>query len=63
MIELKNLFISAYITLVCYFIGAFIFWDYNAGSWTEFGRVILVLMWLCINIVWVSATLTEKHND
>jgi uncharacterized membrane protein len=47
---MKNWFISTYIMAVCYIIGAFINWDYNAGNWTEFARFTVVLSWFFISI-------------
>lgn len=50
---MKNYFVSAYITAVCYTIGAFINWDGNAGNWSEFARLNLVIFWFFINIAWI----------
>jgi hypothetical protein len=50
---MKSWFISAYITAVCYVIGAFINWDGNPGNWTEFARFTLVIFWFFINIAWI----------
>ena len=51
---MKNYFVSVYIMAVCYSIGAFVNWDYNAGNWTEFARFTIVLIWLLLSIVWAS---------
>jgi uncharacterized membrane protein len=57
---MKNYFISAYIMAVCYGIGAFINWDVNAGNWTEFARLTVVLIWLLISILWASYEAERK---
>lgn len=60
MSKIKDLLTSVYITAVFYFIGAFIFWDFNAGNWTEFARFTLVIMWASAMIVWVTATFERE---
>lgn len=50
---MKNFFVSAYITAMCYIIGAFINWDGNAGNWSEFARFTLVILWVFLNITWI----------
>jgi len=57
---MKNYFISAYIMAVCYGIGAFINWDVNAGNWTEFARLTVVLIGLLISILWASYEAERK---
>jgi hypothetical protein len=51
---MKNYFIIAYITAVCYIIGAFINWDGNAGNWSEFARFSIVLLWVFVCCLWAT---------
>jgi uncharacterized membrane protein len=50
---MKNYLISAYIMAMCYILGAFINWDVNAGNWSEFARLTVVLSWFfaCFGLV------------
>ena len=51
---MKSWFISTYIMAVCYILGAFINWDYNAGNWSEFARFSVVLLWAFICGSWIT---------
>lgn len=51
---MKICLINAYIMAMCYFLGAFINWDYNAGNWTEFARFTVVLSWLFLFFAWIT---------
>ena len=42
---MKNYLISICILAVCYFLGAFINWDVNAGNWSDFSRFGVVVFW------------------
>lgn len=55
---MKNWFISTYIMAVCYIIGAFINWDYNAGNWSDFDRFCIILLWMFLCASW-----TLKKED
>ena len=49
---MKTWFISTYI--MCYLVGAFINWDYNAGNWSEFARFSVVLLWGFVCGSWIT---------
>ena len=49
---MKDILHSAYFLLVCYILAAFINWEINAGNWSEFARLNVVLVWLFLNFAW-----------
>jgi uncharacterized membrane protein len=57
---MKNWFMSTYIMVCCYSVGAFVNWDYNAGNWSEFARFTVALAWFVVSIVWASYEAERK---
>ena len=60
---MKNWFVSAYIMAVCYLLGAFVNWDFNAGNWSEFARFTIVLIWIFMSIVWASYAVDRRDKQ
>jgi hypothetical protein len=48
---MKAFLMNAYIMSMCYSLGAFINWDFNAGNWSEFARFFVVLSWFFMSII------------
>jgi hypothetical protein len=56
---MRNSFIALCILAQCYLLGAFINWDINAGDWSEFARLSVVIFWIGLCLAWV---VNEEHK-